>query len=568
MQIRALKATTTTTWVLSDTSHISLLPEDLSLSLSLYLFTHRAASNESPCVKATKQVSKVSKRKSQFLVYLSFLSSFWGGLMDSGNSNSMQSSSGGGGDEEYDSRADSISSFLNNNSSSYAPPPAPVPAQQQQQHHHHLHQPSLFDHLSSNYNFDPLSASSSSSSRLSSSLPLNTNHHPNSLLNLDMVWSKSLRSEPNCTDLGGLFVPSSSSSATAFPALHVSPRDGGTESVSSKAPSFLATAPGPGLNIDQSHINLNNSSNQHSTMMVRNPKKRSRASRRAPTTVLTTDTTNFRAMVQEFTGIPAPPFTSSHFPRTRLDLFGNSSSTSSSLMMRSTIGSHLDSSLPQPPSYNLLRPFAQKLINPIPFSTSNNSSIFIDAIASASTSAPNATATTTSTNINYQQLPSHQQNLFGMNMQHNNPILNLHSLLQVPPKYPLANSPILETKPPPPPPQGSSLEELGLSHAAAVSASHLNTNLMSGFQSLVSSSDNNNSPTSWHGHGTGTGATAAAGSNENEEATAGLFANGKLSRFSQASSEFHRDKGQESVNVAAATTRTEGMVESWICSSD
>ncbi|KAJ6843413.1 putative basic proline-rich protein-like [Iris pallida] len=50
-------------------------------------------------------------------------------------------------------------------------------------------------------------------------------------------------------------------------------------------------------------------------------KKRSRASRRAPTTVLTTDTSNFRAMVQEFTGIPAPPFASSssasplHFPR-------------------------------------------------------------------------------------------------------------------------------------------------------------------------------------------------------------------------------------------------------------
>lgn len=40
----------------------------------------------------------------------------------------------------------------------------------------------------------------------------------------------------------------------------------------------------------------------------KNPKKRTRASRRAPTTVLTTDTSNFRAMVQEFTGIPAPPF--------------------------------------------------------------------------------------------------------------------------------------------------------------------------------------------------------------------------------------------------------------------
>ncbi|CAH9098626.1 unnamed protein product [Cuscuta europaea] len=41
----------------------------------------------------------------------------------------------------------------------------------------------------------------------------------------------------------------------------------------------------------------------------RNTKKRSRASRRAPTTVLTTDTSNFRAMVQEFTGIPPFPTT-------------------------------------------------------------------------------------------------------------------------------------------------------------------------------------------------------------------------------------------------------------------
>ncbi|XP_020595157.1 protein piccolo-like [Phalaenopsis equestris] len=74
----------------------------------------------------------------------------------------------------------------------------------------------------------------------------------------------------------------------------------------------------------------------------RTSKKRSRASRRAPTTVLTTDTSNFRAMVQEFTGIPAPPFaTSSLFSRPRLDLFNHSSSSSST------------------PSF-LLRPFAQK----------------------------------------------------------------------------------------------------------------------------------------------------------------------------------------------------------------
>jgi len=38
-------------------------------------------------------------------------------------------------------------------------------------------------------------------------------------------------------------------------------------------------------------------------------KKRSRASRRAPTTVLRTDASNFRSMVQEFTGIPSAPET-------------------------------------------------------------------------------------------------------------------------------------------------------------------------------------------------------------------------------------------------------------------
>ncbi|KAG6498519.1 uncharacterized protein LOC121993644 [Zingiber officinale] len=46
-------------------------------------------------------------------------------------------------------------------------------------------------------------------------------------------------------------------------------------------------------------------------------KKRTRASRRAPTTVLTTDTMNFSAMVQEFTGIPSAP---SAAARPRLDL--------------------------------------------------------------------------------------------------------------------------------------------------------------------------------------------------------------------------------------------------------
>ncbi|GJX79879.1 putative VQ motif-containing protein 15/22 [Tanacetum coccineum] len=62
----------------------------------------------------------------------------------------------------------------------------------------------------------------------------------------------------------------------------------------------------------------------HHMGVIKNPKKRTRASRRAPTTVLTTDTTNFRQMVQEFTGIPTGPFTGGGGGATlsrRLDLF-------------------------------------------------------------------------------------------------------------------------------------------------------------------------------------------------------------------------------------------------------
>ncbi|KAL4579751.1 hypothetical protein LXL04_015916 [Taraxacum kok-saghyz] len=102
-------------------------------------------------------------------------------------------------------------------------------------------------------------------------------------------------------------------------------------------------------------------------LAARNPKKRSRASRRAPTTVLTTDTSNFRAMVQEFTGIPAPPFTSSSpaFPRltSNFDLFGRPSA-----MMRSNTNNLHN--LTQLTSC-LLPPFPQKLQS----STSSSSSI-------------------------------------------------------------------------------------------------------------------------------------------------------------------------------------------------
>ncbi|KAI3806773.1 hypothetical protein L1987_22688 [Smallanthus sonchifolius] len=65
-----------------------------------------------------------------------------------------------------------------------------------------------------------------------------------------------------------------------------------------------------------SNANIGGKSTHHQVgASTNNPKKRTRASRRAPTTVLTTDTTNFRQMVQEFTGIPPAPLSR------RLDVF-------------------------------------------------------------------------------------------------------------------------------------------------------------------------------------------------------------------------------------------------------
>ncbi|XP_045815148.1 putative uncharacterized protein DDB_G0277255 isoform X2 [Trifolium pratense] len=149
----------------------------------------------------------------------------------------------------------------------------------------------------------------------------------------------------------------------------------------------------------------------------RNTKKRTRASRRAPTTVLTTDTSNFRAMVQEFTGIPAPPFSGSSYSR-RLDLLTSSSS------LRSSNSSHFDNTTS--PLFYPLRPSPQKLHhhhnhpNPLLLSSSSSSSHnnMVDA-----------------NNSNYQQLPisdlglpyyshqnHHQQHNFMLSMQNQQPI--------------------------------------------------------------------------------------------------------------------------------------------------
>ncbi|XP_039003917.1 uncharacterized protein LOC120130835 isoform X2 [Hibiscus syriacus] len=322
--------------------------------------------------------------------------------MDSGGS--VQSSSGGS--EEFDSRADSFSAFFNSNTSIHIGHGPPQPTMMQRQHHHHQSQsPSsmLFDPLS-NYLDHPLSSA--------------TNQ------DLDVVWSKNTRSEPGCNDLAGFMASQEAQSRATFSSVQIT-----VESESCTKASASGTT-------DQQPSNNN---------MIRNSKKRSRASRRAPTTVLTTDTTNFRAMVQEFTGIPAPPFNSSPFPRTRLDLFGTSSS------MRST---QLDRSSP----HYLLRPFAQKLQYPPPFTPSTNS-------------------TSSTTSINY-QLPQNPLNNIGMQ----NPILNFVSLLQAPQKYPVSNSTGSLNIP-----SNESLLRMGVFEEFGLSQGYGNTNL-SGFQNTVPSS--------------------------------------------------------------------------------
>ncbi|XP_054804517.1 uncharacterized protein LOC129307684 [Prosopis cineraria] len=283
--------------------------------------------------------------------------------MDSANSTgSLQSSSGG--DDEYDSRAESISAFFN-----HPNPPIHVAST-------HSNPPSFFD-PSSNY-LDPIQTSPS-------------------LSGFDMMWSKPARSDPNRSDLGG-FNPPSSSNQPFF-----SGQLGGQTTQHPLVPESssrgLVSVSGGGANDPSGNNNV-----------ARNPKKRSRASRRAPTTVLTTDTTNFRAMVQEFTGIPAPPFSSSPFQRSRLDL----------------LGSHATVRSPPPPTYNLLRPFPQKPPSYQPFLSSLPAfpSSPVDQLASSSTN-----STTNSNPILY-SLSSDLGLLKqpGLNVNTQNPILNFPTI--------------------------------------------------------------------------------------------------------------------------------------------
>ncbi|XP_019175374.1 PREDICTED: uncharacterized protein LOC109170630 isoform X2 [Ipomoea nil] len=249
--------------------------------------------------------------------------------MDSGNSGSLQSSSGG--DEEYDSRGESISNFLNQSGqfdsiiSSCSSPRQPQ-----------------FLFQSGN----PDATFPQSLGNLNSQYGNNHNHNHNH----DLVWpGRGLRSEPGFGNFGSLVgaaPPSSSSplSSSATQAL-LGGHQGGMIGESHHHGQFSSSS--SSLPTVQPAVDMRGPSDA----VPKNSKKRTRASRRAPTTVLTTDTANFRQMVQEFTGIPTAPFSVGSPYSRRLDLFSAAGSA-----MRSP---HLDGLGPLYP----LRPSAQKVQN-------------------------------------------------------------------------------------------------------------------------------------------------------------------------------------------------------------
>ncbi|KAL3504721.1 hypothetical protein ACH5RR_034562 [Cinchona calisaya] len=248
--------------------------------------------------------------------------------MDSGNSGSMQSSSGGD-DQEYDSRTESISSFLNNNPSSahfgsISDPPPHVLLPQ-----HHPHQPTTLFNLDAAFPHSSLPNPTGNITNTTNTTTQYTN---------DLVWSRSglMRSSDH---------QSSGQSVIGLQGLNrqsMPSHQQGIDVVANNA------AKSSLLQSDQPNV------------VVKNPKKRTRASRRAPTTVLTTDTTNFRQMVQEFTGIPTAPFSAGSPYSRRFDLFSTGSSN-----LRSS-ATHLADSLGS--LYNHpLRPSAQKLQLSAPF---------------------------------------------------------------------------------------------------------------------------------------------------------------------------------------------------------
>ncbi|KAJ8530836.1 hypothetical protein K7X08_023717 [Anisodus acutangulus] len=482
--------------------------------------------------------------------------------MDSGNSGSMQSSSGG--DEEYDSRGESISNFLNNN-----PTLGHFGSISSHNNNNNNNPPFLSYHHQQQPNttfFDPHhSQNHDTAANLfpqSSNPQFNTN---------DLIWSsRDLRSDHNFNN----FTASSSAPSTnaAAQLLHHSQNP---FSGSSSLPTMQRQSSIEAGNVVRAS---NPAQPDHQPNVAKNPKKRTRASRRAPTTVLTTDTTNFRQMVQEFTGIPTAPFTGSSYTRRR-DLFSTAGST-----MRS---GHLDSLGPLYP----LRPSAQK-VQVSPFmphlsssaasSSSLLSSSMIDDLMPTNNTANNnnnnsivgvstaSASTSISTNFqlgsNHLGIPKQALNLFNMQ----NQILSFNAL-----------APVFNTK------SGGggggsntinvpSLDELGISHEQQVGA-----NLISGFNqgwnnniSGQARNDGNNLSRLWRG---GNNGHDHDGGQENQRlrsfdannSTNNIGGGGNYNKLNcsgnSSTSEFHLDQIKGLENVCSTG---EGPVSSWACPSD
>ncbi|KAK7301219.1 hypothetical protein RJT34_12080 [Clitoria ternatea] len=445
--------------------------------------------------------------------------------MDSGNSGSISSS----GDEEYDSRGDHhtllpSSPFLNQFGSISHPSHPSLPS-------HYQHHPSLFD-LSPTY----LHALSQSQ------------HQPNpSFLHLDTpTSSQPRRSESDCTD------PARVSSSTPQPQ---------TLASSTTQTNINQCLLGPPLGTDNARVVL--SSSQPNNAVARNSKKRTRASRRAPTTVLTTDTSNFRAMVQEFTGIPAPPFSASSSYSRRLDLLTGSSS------LRSSSSLHLDTTIGGGGGFYPLRPSPQKLQhhqNPLLLSSSSPSSLLhnnmVDAIASTTTTTTpnnnNSSSNNNPINFQQQQLPHDlglpYQNIM-LSMQ-NHPTLGFHPSPL--PLHPFGNNIAtgFTTKLP------SIEDHLGMSMthgqvhnanfvASGVTVPHVNSEGVA-LRSTVNDDGGGGRVDGGASCKLNFSAASASTSLNHEKSTL----------------ENNNNNNNNNSNSNNATTRGEGTVDSWICSSD
>ncbi|XP_049390881.1 uncharacterized protein LOC125855226 [Solanum stenotomum] len=462
--------------------------------------------------------------------------------MDSGNNSaSLQSSSTGGvgggvGDEEYDSRAASQSfstAFHTQNSSMFdpfinlfdpisrpQPPPLPPPSQ-----NHTTTQNSIYD-LEFHWN----------SKRIRTDQPNNPMLLPSSDFNNSLSFD---------TTTGSISFPSRSEEHHAV---------GGNVSATTitEQPAGSAAADQP---------------------QARNTKKRSRASRKAPTTVLTTDTTNFRAMVQEFTGIPGPPFTTpSYFPiRNRFDVFASAPNSA----VRSVpppppppaiANNNPNFFISQPSSNYLPRPFHQP---PPPYlsPSSSFSPLVLNRLPINIASASSTTTSATNSAINY-QLSTGVANSVAQGSNNFNSIQHnsiFTSLLQCSQKYPFGLKQQQQQFQMPSnnisqfqmPSNNISQFQMPSSMNSSAQHGHLLTelpNLISEEQAATASSINDNTINATNFHG-----------NKVQETVNATNFHGDNLQETVVATNFHGDKVQETV---AATKGVEGMVESWLLSTD